>query len=61
MWVTHGTSLCLVGGLVEEIRVTKCTELLLQGIIFNTDGIILASEATKGNGNWILRSQRETA
>lgn len=46
---------------MEEIRVTKCTELLLQGIIFNTDGIILASEATKGNGNWILRSQRETA
>lgn len=61
MWVTHGTLLCLVGGLVEEIRTTTCTEELLQGIIFATDGIIPASEATKGNRNWILRSRRETA
>ena len=28
---------------------TTCTEELLQGIIFATDGIIPASEATKGN------------
>lgn len=40
---------------------TTCTEELLQGIIFTTDGIIPASEATKGNRNWILRSRKETA
>lgn len=48
-------------GFVEEIGMTTCTEELLQGIIFTTDGIIPASEATKGNRNWILRSRKETA
>lgn len=61
MWVAHSTSPCLVGGIVEEIRAATCTQELLQGIIFTTDGIIPASEATKGNGNWILRSRSETA
>lgn len=50
MWVTHGTLLCLIGRLVEEIRMTTCLEELLQGIIFTTDGIIPASGATKGTG-----------
>lgn len=60
MWVTHGTLLCILGGLVEGIRTTTCTGELLEDIIFATGGIIPASKATKGNRNWMLRSQEKT-
>lgn len=48
-------------GLVDDIKTTSCIEELLQHIIFTTEGIIPAREATKGNRNWILRSWRGTA
>lgn len=39
---------------------TTCTGELLEDIIFATGGIIPASKATKGNRNWMLRSQEKT-
>lgn len=46
---------------MEENKTISCTDELLQGIIFTAKGIIPTSEAIKGNGDWILRSQREPA
>lgn len=47
--------------MMEKVRATLCIGEMLQGIIFTMEGIIPASEATKGNKNWILRSWRGPA